>query len=249
MRAHVLCSSVTCAVHSANRTHRAGHVEFHAPACVENPSVPNSATQPGLCPSAGSATSTAYVSGPGLTPAAEHVGVSCAARHGPHARRCANPARSPLQLRPLPGPCPSNVAVVVSFPPKHTCVSRCPDCTPLNSHSLRETRLHAHACPPTSPLHTATSHTLFSSHSVAHSHTTPYHSHPRGHSPAVFHSHTVPHSHTAVHTRVPFLARTRFHSPTVLRTRVPFPARTWSLPPAVPLSHTACWEARSPAHS
>ena len=41
-RAHVLCPSVTCAVHSANRTHRAGHVEFHTRARVKNPSSPNS---------------------------------------------------------------------------------------------------------------------------------------------------------------------------------------------------------------
>ena len=80
-RTNVLCPSVTCAVHSANRTHRAGHVEFHTRVRVENPSVPNSATQPGLCPSAGSATSTACVPGPGFTPAAEHVGASCV--HGP----------------------------------------------------------------------------------------------------------------------------------------------------------------------
>ena len=91
-RAHVLCSSVTRAVYPANRTHRAGHVEFYTRVRVENPSCPNPATQPGLCPSAGSATSTAGVPGPGLTPAAEHVGVSCVARPGPHARCCANPA-------------------------------------------------------------------------------------------------------------------------------------------------------------
>ena len=41
-RAHELRSSVTCTVHSANRTHRAGHVEFHTRAHVQNPSVPNS---------------------------------------------------------------------------------------------------------------------------------------------------------------------------------------------------------------
>ena len=122
-RAHVLCSSVTCAVHSVNRTHCAGHVEFHTPARVENPSVLNQATQPGFCPFTGSATSTAGVPGPGLTPTAEHVGVSCVARPGPRARCCANPARSPLQLRPLPGPCPP-VAVVVSIQPTHSCVSR-----------------------------------------------------------------------------------------------------------------------------
>ena len=40
-RAHVLCPSVTCAVHSANRTHCAGHVEFHTRARLENPSVPD----------------------------------------------------------------------------------------------------------------------------------------------------------------------------------------------------------------
>ena len=73
-RAHVLCPSVTRAVHSANRTHRAGHVEFHTRVRVESPSSPNSSTQPGLCPSAGSATSTACVSGLGLTLIAEHVG-------------------------------------------------------------------------------------------------------------------------------------------------------------------------------
>ena len=65
-RAHVLFPSVTCAVHSASRTHHAGHVGFYTRAHVKNPSVPNSTTQPGLCPSAGSAPSTACVSGPGL---------------------------------------------------------------------------------------------------------------------------------------------------------------------------------------
>ena len=196
MRAHVLCPSVTCAVHSANRTHCAGHVGFHTPARVENPSSPNPATQPGFCPSVGSATSTAGGPGPGLTPAAEHVGVSCVARPGPHARCCANPARSPMQLQQLPGLCLS-VAVVVSTLSTHTCVLQHSDSIPLHSHSPRETRLHAHACPPSSPLHTATSHTLFSLHSVAH-------------------SHTVPHSHTAVRTRVPFPAHMRLHSHVVL---------------------------------
>ena len=74
MRTNVLFSSVTCAVHFANRTHCAGHVEFHTHVRVKNPSVPNSSTQPGLCPSAGSATSTACVSGPDLTLAAVHAG-------------------------------------------------------------------------------------------------------------------------------------------------------------------------------
>ena len=54
-RAHVPLPSVTCTVHPANRTHRAGHVGFHTRAHVQNPSIPNSTTQPDLCPSAGSA--------------------------------------------------------------------------------------------------------------------------------------------------------------------------------------------------
>ena len=114
-RAHVLCPSVTCAVHSANRTHRAGHVGFHTRVRVENPSSPNPATQPGLCPSAGSATFTASVSGPGLTLAAVHVGVSSVARHGPPVSCRVDPVRSQMQLPPLPGFCPSTVAVVVSI--------------------------------------------------------------------------------------------------------------------------------------
>ena len=129
-RAHVLCPSVTCTVHSANRTHRAGHVGFHTRVRVENPSSPNPATQPGLCPSAGSATSTACVPRPGLTLAAEHVGVSCVARHGPPARYRVNPAWSQMKLSPLPGFCLSTVAVVVSIHPTDTCVLRRPDCTP-----------------------------------------------------------------------------------------------------------------------
>ena len=174
-------------------------------------------TQPGLCLSAGSATSTACVPGPGLTLAAEHVGVSCVARHGPSACCRADPGQSQLQLPPLPGFCLSTVAVVVSMRPTHTCVSRRPDCTPPNSHSHRETRLHARAWRPPSPLCTATSHTLsFSQHTVAHS--------------------LVPHSHTPHHSH------TRGHSPAVFRTRVPSPA-------AVPLYHTACREARTPARS
>ena len=72
---------------------------------------------------AGSATFTAHVSGPGFIPASEHVAVSCAARPEPRARCCANPARFPMQLQPLLGPCLS-VAVVVSTRPTHTCVSR-----------------------------------------------------------------------------------------------------------------------------
>uniref|UniRef100_A0A8C4Q5N8 Uncharacterized protein n=1 Tax=Eptatretus burgeri TaxID=7764 RepID=A0A8C4Q5N8_EPTBU len=40
--------------------------------------------------------STAGVSGPGFTPAAEHVAASCVAQHGPRARCCVNPARSPI---------------------------------------------------------------------------------------------------------------------------------------------------------
>ena len=50
-RAQVLCPSVTCAVRSANRTHCAGHVEFHTRARPENPSIPNPSVQPTFCPS------------------------------------------------------------------------------------------------------------------------------------------------------------------------------------------------------
>ena len=119
----MLCPSVTCAVHSANRTHCAGHVEFHTPARVENPSSPNPATQPGFCPSAGSANIHRWRSWTGFHSRSRARGVSCVARPGPHARCCANPARSPLQLQPLLGLCPF-VAVVVSIRPTHTCVSR-----------------------------------------------------------------------------------------------------------------------------
>ena len=175
MRAHVLCLSVTCAVRSANRTHCAGHVELSHTRPPGDPIHSESVYPAWLLSVAGSATSTAGISGPGFTPASEHVVVSCAARHEPRARRRANPARFPMQLRPLLGPCPS-VAVVVSTPPTHNCVSRRSHSICLHSH--RETRLHVRACPPSSPLHTATSHTLFLSYSAAHSHG-PYYSHTR----------------------------------------------------------------------
>ena len=103
--------------------------------------------------------------------------------------------------------------------------------TGSHSHSQRETQPHDRAWRPSSPVCTATSHTRSShiQHTVAHSLVphphTPRHSHPRGHSPAVSHPHRG------------------------VRTRVPFLARTWFLPPAVPLSHTACREARTPARS
>ena len=116
---------------------------------------------------AGSATFTAHVSRPGFTPAGEHVAVSCAARPEPRARRRANPARSPNQLLPLLGLCPSTVAVSVAIQHTHSCVSRDSHTSPLHSHW--ETWLHVRACPPSSPLHIATSHMLFLSHSAAHS--------------------------------------------------------------------------------
>ena len=150
------------------------------------------------------------------------------AQHGPPARYRADPGRSRLQLLPLPGIFLATVAVAVAFHATHTGVSRRPDCTQLNYHSYRETRLHAHAWRPTSPVCTATSHTLFShtQHTVAHS-PVPHSYSPRsrGHSPAVSHSHVG------------------------VRTHVPLSARTWFLPTAVPLLHTACREARTPARS
>ena len=115
---------VACAVCSVRRVHGAGYVGFHTRVRVKNPSIPNPTTQPGLCPSAGSATSTACVSGPGLTHAAEHVGVSSVARHGPSVRCRADPGRSQMKLQLRPGFCPATVAVSVAFHPTHTCVGR-----------------------------------------------------------------------------------------------------------------------------
>ena len=174
----MLCPSITCAVRSANRTPCAGHVEFHTRARPENPSIPNPCPSLAFVRPRDRLTSTAGVSGPGFTPTGEHVAVSCAARHEPRARRRANPARFPLQLLPLLGPYPSSVAVVVSILPTHTCVLRRSHSIPGHSH--RDTRLRAHACPPSSPLHTATSHTPSLSQRPFHSHT-PYYSLTRGH--------------------------------------------------------------------
>ena len=164
-----------------------------------------------------------------LTFAAVHAVVSYVARHGQPVHDRADPARSRSQLLPLPGIFPATVAVAVSTQPSHSYsrMSRGSNCTLLHYHSFshRETRPHDRAWRPSSPACTATSHTLSLSHTVGHSHVPhSYYSHPRGHSPAVF------------HTRVG------------VRTHVPLPARTWFLPPAVPLFHTACREARTPAH-
>ena len=93
-RAHVPCPSVTCTVHPANRTHHAGHVGFHTRAHVQNPSSPNQTTQPGLCPSAGSATSPRAFPDRVLTFAAMHAGVSSVAQHGQPVRCRVDPARS-----------------------------------------------------------------------------------------------------------------------------------------------------------
>ena len=123
-RAHVLGPSVTYFVRSANRTHGAGHMGLHTHTRLENPSGPNSLSQPSFCPSAGSARIHRGVYGPGLTRADAHVAVSCEAQHGPHARCSTNPARSPKQLRLLLGLCPSSVAVVVALSRTHSCVSR-----------------------------------------------------------------------------------------------------------------------------
>ena len=152
---------------SANRTHCAVHVELSHTRPPGEPIHSESVTSLAFVRPRDRLTSTAGVSGPGFTPASEHMAVWCAARHEPRARRRVNPARFPFQLRPLLGPCLLSDAVVVSIRPTHTCVSRRSDSIP--SHSPQETRLHAHACPPSSPLHTATSHTLFLSHWAAHS--------------------------------------------------------------------------------
>ena len=178
------------------------------------------------------------------------------AQHGLPVHYRADPARSRMQLLPLPGICPATVAVAVSTHATHTGVSRRPNCAQLNYHSHssshRETQPHVRTWRPTSPVCTATSHTLFShtQHTVAHSPVPHTHTpHPRGHSPA------VSHTHVGVRTRVPSLSHTRPLPPAVphlhrgVNTHVPPPARTWFLPTAVPLSHTACREARTPAHS
>ena len=101
---------------------------------------------------------TTCVSGPGLTLAAVHVGVSSVARHGPPVRYRADPGRSQMQLQPLLGICSATVAVFVSIRATRSCVSRRPDCT-QHSNSHRETQPHAHAWRPTSPVCTVTAHT------------------------------------------------------------------------------------------
>ena len=150
MRAHVLCPSVTCAVHSANRTHHAGHVGFYTRAHAQNPSSPNPTTQPGLCPSAGSANPPRAFPDRVLTLAAVHAGVSSVARHGPSVRCRVDPGRSRLQLPPLPGICPAIVAVIVATHATRSCASRRPDFT-LPFHSPRETRPHVRTWRPSSP--------------------------------------------------------------------------------------------------
>ena len=139
----MLCSSVTCAVHSANRTHHAGHVGFHTRAHVKNPSSPNPTTQPDLCPSAGSANPPRAFPDRVLTLAAVHTGVSPVARHGPPVRCRVDPGRSRSQLPPLPGICPAIVAVAVST---HTGASRRPDCTQHSNSHTGDVGRHAGAC-------------------------------------------------------------------------------------------------------
>ena len=175
MRAHVL-PCVTCTVHSANRTHHAGHVGFHTRAHVQNPSSPNPPTQPDLCPSAGSATHRVRFRTGSLTLAAVLAGVSPVAQHGPLVHDRADPARSRLHLQPLPGIFLATVAVAVSSHASHTGVSRHPNCTRSHSHyhsfSHRETQPHVRTWRLTSPMCTATSHTRSLSHiqhTVAHS--------------------------------------------------------------------------------
>ena len=61
------------------------------------------------------------------------------------------------------------------------------------------------------------------------------------HTPCLIRTHHTTHTHGGTHPRC--------FNHTGVRTHVPPFARTWFLPPAVPLSHTACREARTPAHS
>ena len=203
--------SVTCTVHPANRAHRAGHIEFHTRAHVQNPSVPNSL--PSLTfvrPQDQQHHRVRFRTG-SLTLATVLAVVSSVARHGLPVLYRADPARSQLQLLPLPGICIATVAVAVAIHASHpnSRVPRDSYCTQSHSSSLRETRPHVRTWRLTSPLCTATSHTRSLSHTVGHSHTVPHsrrphHSHPREHSPA------VSHTHVGVHTHVPLLARTWF---------------------------------------
>ena len=213
MRAHVLCLSVTGAVCSANRTHCAGHVELSHTHPPGEPIRSESIYQHTFCPSRDQLHRPRAFSGPGFTPASEHVGVSCQARPEPRARRRANPARFPKQLRPLLGLCPS---VSVALSRSSSRVSRDSHTSPL--HSLSETRLRAPACRPSSPSHTATSHTLSLSHSAAHSRM-PFPSHTWFHSHTAFHSHRGFYPHTVLRSCTGSLSHTRSLSHTPLHPR------------------------------
>ena len=105
------------------------------------------------------------------------------AQYGQLVHDRADPARSRMQLPPLPGIWPAIVAVDVSTHASRTCVPRGPDCTQshYHSHSLRETQPHARAWRPTSPVCTATAHTRSSQtqHTVAHSPVPHTHTHTR----------------------------------------------------------------------
>ena len=79
-----------CEQNTLHRPHRA--LQTHSP---REPVRIKFTIQPTFCPSAGSTTCTACVSGLGFTCADAHVAALCVAQHGPRARCCANPARLP----------------------------------------------------------------------------------------------------------------------------------------------------------
>ena len=155
----MLFPSVACTVHSANRTHHAGHVGFNTRAHVKNPSVPNSLPSLAFVRPRDQLFHRVRFRTGSLTLAAMHAVVSYVAQHGQSVHYRADPARSRSQLQPLPGIWLAIVAVVVSSHATHTGVSRRPDCTQSHYHSYRETRPHVHTWRPSSPVCTATSHT------------------------------------------------------------------------------------------
>ena len=102
-REHMCPAPVTCTVHSADRTHRAGHVGVPHTCSRTEPIHSEFSTQPDLCPSAGSAISPRAFPDRVLTLATVLAGVSSEAQHGLPVLYRADPARSRMQLQPLPG--------------------------------------------------------------------------------------------------------------------------------------------------
>ena len=214
-RAYVLCTSVTFAVRSANRTHCAGHVEFHTPARLENPSSPNPLPSlPSVRRGYGNIYRGRFRTGFHSRKRARGGLVRCTARtsRSPPCKPGAVPNTATAATRPL------SICHRGRLHSIHAHLR----VTTLTHHSITLTPGDAAVCAriPTvisltySDLTHAVSLTLGRSltRAVSITHTIPL-THTRGHSHAVFYSH------------------------------MSFLPCTGSLP------HTACWEARTPAHS